>query len=61
MINPTARKAFGAGAAAAFAIAVLIVIQSSGGAQPKPAAGSVVDTILGMPLVVDPRNLYSET
>ena len=61
MINPTARKAFGAGVAAAFAIAVLIVIQSNGGAQPKPAAGSVVDTIPGMPPVADPRNLYSET
>jgi len=61
MINPTARKAFGAGVAATFAIAVLIAIQSSGGAQPKPAAGSVVDTIPGMPPVVDPRNLYSET
>ena len=61
MINPTARKAFGAGVAATFAIAVLIAIQSSGGAQPKPAAGPVVDTIPGMPPVVDPRNLYSET
>ena len=61
MTNLTVRKTLGAGVATALAILVVIAIRSNGIAQPALAAAPAVDTVPGMPPVVDPRNLYSET
>jgi len=62
-MNPTLTRACGAGVVIALAIAGMIANRTStvAHAAPPAAAESPVDTVPGMPQVVDPRNLYSET